>query len=193
MTRAARARAARPRVPRPRLVAGAVGSTVVTVVGLLVLHWTHALVLGALPLLLVVVTSALATSEEPLLTAERLTQGAGRRDELSTLVWAMRSRSGLVPPRTMRRVGDLAARLLAHHGVASEGGFPLVVAPADRVRARGLLGAGAATLLDATPRTETRPRDLDRCLAALEALDPTGLRTAPPTDLSATTTPGGSR
>lgn len=160
-----------------RLVLGLVGSAIVTVGGLLVLHWTHALVLGALPLFYALVADSLETAEDPVLEAETVTRAPGRRDELSTLVWAMRSRSGLVPPRTMRRVGNLAAALLAHHGVVAEGGFPLVVAPADAARARTLLGAGAATLLDATPATETRPRDLDRCLAALEALDPTLLST----------------
>ena len=166
-------------VPRSRLVVWGLTSFVVLVVGLLVLQWTHALVLALLPLLYAVLSHAVVLEkDEPVLTAERLTQGAGRRDEISGLAWGMRSRSGLVPPRTMRRVCDLAARLLAHYGVAAEGGFPLVVAPDDLPRARELLGAGAATLLDATATTETRPRELGRCLTALEALDPTGKRTA---------------
>lgn len=167
--------------PRSRLVLWGVASATVLVVGLLLLQWTHAVVLALLPLLYAFVTHAITVpQDDPMLAAERLTQGAGRRDELSSLAWGMRSRSGLVPPRTMRRVGDLAAHLLAHHGVASEGGFPLVVAPDDVSRARALLGAGAATLLDAAPSTETRPRDLGRCLTALEALDPTGKRMATP-------------
>lgn len=166
-------------VPRSRFIVWGLASLVILVVGLLVLQWTHALVLALLPLLYAVLSDAVALEkDEPVLTSERLTQGAGRRDELSGLAWGMRSRSGLVPPRTMRRVGDLAARLLAHHGVTAEGGFPLVVAPEHASRARTLLGAGAATLLDATPATETRPRELSRCLTALEALDPTGRRTA---------------
>lgn len=173
---------------RPRLVLWGIGSAVVLVVGLLVLQWTHAITLALLPLLYAFVSHAVvAEQEDPLLAAERLSQGAGRRDELSALAWGMRSRSGLVPPRTMRRVGDLAARLLAHHGVAAEGGFPLVVAPNDVARARALLGAGAATLLDAAPSTETRPRDLGRCLSALEALDPTGKRMASPSSLATAT------
>lgn len=186
-------------LPRARLVLGTALSLVVLVVGLLVLDWTHALVLGALPLLYVVVTHRLTTTDEPLLASDSLTQAAGRRDELSALVWSMRSRSGLVPPRTMRRIGDLAAQLLALHGVASDGGFPLVVAPADVARARTLLGAGAPTLLDADARTETRPRDLDRCLTALEALDPTGRRLTVPASVTTgrpaqhAPLPGGSR
>ncbi|MGP7960924.1 hypothetical protein ACTVCO_08965 [Sanguibacter sp. A247] len=165
-------------LPRARIIVGSVISAVVLVVGLVTLEWTHALVLAALPLPLMLVVRSLATPDEPIIAADRLTQGAGRRDEMSALVWAMRSRSGRVPPRTMRRVGDLAARLLAHHGVASDGGFPLVVAPADVDRVRTLLGAGAAVLLDADQRTETHPRDLDRCLTALESLDPTDRPTA---------------
>lgn len=166
---------------RSRLVAGAVISLVVLVAGLLTLEWTHAFVLAALPLALVLLVRSLEMRDEPIIAADRLTQGAGRRDEMTALVWAMRSRSGRVPPRTMRRVGDLAARLLAHHGIVSEGGFPLMVHPGDEQRARALLGAGAHVLLDADPRTETHPRDLDRCLGALEALDPTDRPTAPRT------------
>lgn len=149
-----------------------VGSVLLTGALLLVLPWTHALLLGLLPLAALLVHDAVDAPAPPYLERLRDAEAAGRRDELAALAWAMRTRNGNVPARVVRRVGALAAALLARHGVDACAAFPLEVGPGQEVDARRLLGAAAPLLLDSPAGHEPRPAELARCLAALETLAP---------------------
>ncbi|GAB2469831.1 hypothetical protein [Xylanimonas ulmi] len=143
----------------------------------------HAVTLGALALVVYLVSQTVGPEDEPWPRPPTEAR-PGARADVSELGWAAFTRDGHVTERVLRRVRAIAAHRLAAHGVLWDGvprdeptgwGHGPHDAASHRERAEALLGAAVLTGL--TTRRPVSPRTLETWFSALdhlvEAPDPT--------------------
>jgi hypothetical protein len=128
----------------------------------------HALAIGAgvLAIVLVLLTQRSIVPPVDLLPPDLDPPGGGRRD-VEQLAWSMVEHRTHIRGVVLARVGAIAARRLAQHGLDPQ-------RPADSAAIESLLGPAAWAALRPDRERPVVPRELDTTLRAIERVPPPG-------------------